>query len=263
MKAASHLKNYLTKDLSKYLNEIYLDEIKQHDADNKVVEFSDVKIRYCTYKDFTYLFKTIFIREEYHFSTDKKQPFIIDCGSNIGMSVTFFKSIFPEAEIIAFEPNHEAFTCLTQNIEGNNFSSVSANNKALSNTEGTIEFYTDGNEPGSPVASTLEERLSNQKIEVSATRLSNYINKDVDFLKMDIEGAEVCVLKELIANNKAHYIKQMVIEYHHHIDKNKDDMSVILSLLEQAGFGYQIAGHPTTPFIKQEFQDILIYVYQK
>jgi FkbM family methyltransferase len=46
------------------------------------------------------------------------QPLIIDCGANIGASVTWFAARYPEAHIIAVEPAAENFTLLRRNCAG-------------------------------------------------------------------------------------------------------------------------------------------------
>jgi hypothetical protein len=80
---------------------------------------------------------------------------------------------------------------------------------------------------------------------------------------MDIEGAETEVLSELCAAGKLNLIKQAVVEYHHHIDKDADSLSTVLGMLETAGFGYQINAVLRRPFKAGWFQDVLIYAYQK
>ena len=80
---------------------------------------------------------------------------------------------------------------------------------------------------------------------------------------MDIEGSELSVLKELKESGKLQYIKQMVIEYHHHIIEDEDLGSTILTLLEDANFGYQIKADFLYPRRRVHFQDILIYAYNK
>jgi hypothetical protein len=55
----------------------------------------------------------------------------------------------------------------------------------------------------------------------------------------------------------------MVIEYHRHIIKEDDVLSRMLKLLETAGFGYQIDSNLSRPLDQKQFQDILIYAYQK
>src|SRR5262245_14445884 len=44
-------------------------------------------------------FRTIFLRNEYFFQTDKKKPLILDCGANIGLATLFFKQLYPDSEI--------------------------------------------------------------------------------------------------------------------------------------------------------------------
>jgi FkbM family methyltransferase len=46
------------------------------------------------------------------------QPLIIDCGANIGASVTWFAARYPEAHIIAVEPAAENFALLRRNCAG-------------------------------------------------------------------------------------------------------------------------------------------------
>ena len=127
-----------------------------------------------------------------------------------------------------------------------------------------INFYNIEDNKSSVVMSTVEERVQNGKLNVAeATRLSNYIKSTIDFLKMDVEGAELSVLKELIKSDKLRYIKQMAIEYHHHIKEHEDHFSHTLELLEDAGFGYQIEADFLYPRQQVHFQDILIYAYNK
>ena len=237
--------------------------LKQYNSGNRSVNVLGRKVKYCQYEAFSFLFNEIFINQSYLFKSEKKTPFIIDCGSNIGISILYFKALYPTAEIIAFEPEKDAFSCLAQNVEESKFNSVSINQKAVSAKEGKIAFYYDDENPGSLIASSIQDRIPKQKREVEAVRLSEYIDKDIDFLKMDIEGAELDVIEEVSDAGKLHYIKQMVIEYHHHIKKDDDVMSKILQLLENAGFGYQIESCILRPFQQKQFQDILIYAYQK
>jgi hypothetical protein len=93
--------------------------------------------------------------------------------------------------------------------------------------------------------------------------LSNYIHGDIDCLKLDIEGAEDKVLRELEQSKKIAHIRYMIVEYHHHILKDTDVLSGSLSLLERNGFGYQLEGRSSRPFESMQFQDILIFAYRK
>src|SRR5690242_10249467 len=61
-------------------------------------------MRYLEAEWMRYLYREVFAEREYWFATDSPRPVILDCGSNIGMAILFFKSLYPEAEIFAFEP---------------------------------------------------------------------------------------------------------------------------------------------------------------
>jgi FkbM family methyltransferase len=43
-------------------------------------------------------------------------PVIIDCGGNIGLSVLYFKYLFPNSVITVFEPSPPVFEILKENI---------------------------------------------------------------------------------------------------------------------------------------------------
>jgi Methyltransferase FkbM domain len=93
---------------------------------------------------------------------------------------------------------------------------------------------------------------------VQGVLLSEYIDGEIDFLKMDIEGAEVNVLREVAAAGKLELIRRLVIEYHHHIDPMADRLSEVLGLLERHGFSYQLKAKRLHVENPGAFQDIII-----
>lgn len=202
------------------------------------------------------LYNEIFICKEYLFYNNKKSPFIIDCGSNIGMTTLFFKLLYPEAKILAFEPSKINFKLFEKNINNNNLKNIQLIKKALSNKVEKIKLYN----PGSMICST-NNKGSDRFEMVETTLLSDYINKEVDFLKMDIEGAETLVFDDLKNKNKLKFINEMIIEYHH--TSNKNGLSNILKSLEDNNFAYQISSNVKTPFEKNKFQAFLIHAYKR
>jgi FkbM family methyltransferase len=193
-------------------------------------------------------FKDIFKNKIYYFNTKKKTPFIIDAGSCIGMSILYFKYVYPDARIIGFEPDREIFTILQNNIKRNNLTNVEAINAALASREGELVFFPDGTDGGSLVFDSNKEPTK-----VKAVRLSDYINEPVDFLKMNIEGAELDVLTEI--SDKLHYINEMVIEYHS-FDNSNQVLHCILDLLNRNGFMYLINDFDgeTNPAVRTPFK---------
>ena len=236
---------------------------KRYDHRNKVADIVGFKVKFLDYSALSYLFREIFLGHEYYFVAKKDTPLIVDCGSNIGMSVLYFKMLYPDSRIEAFEPGKETYSSLEENIRNNHLNSVVTRNGALSNREGVIDFYYDQDNTGSLIMSTRKERMPKQKQSVDALLLSKYMDEEVDFLKIDIEGAETEVVEELIKAGKLDLVDQMVIEYHHHIPGESDVFSGMLRLLEDAGFGYQIEGRLDRPLRGEQVQDILIYAYKR
>lgn len=223
-------------------------------------------IRFFDYQCFIFLFEEIFISKTYYFNAKTKNPIILDCGSNIGMTLIYFKKLYPKSKIIAFEPDNETFMMLKKNVTMNNLKDVSLFNKAVYNSDGFIDFYYDSDNPGSGLMGTTKDRLPmtlSAHSRVHSVLLSNFVKKPVDFLKMDIEGAENLVMEDLSSHKKLKLIKEICIEYHHHIKQKYDVLSKILKILEDNGFGYQINAPLRPPFNKETFQGMLIYAYKK
>jgi len=221
-------------------------------------------VSFFDYAHFAYLFEEIFVNQDYAFPTANDAPFILDCGSNIGMAILFFKRRHPNARILAFEPDPATFRKLEANVTGNGLADVTLVNKAVSDRDGVLTFYHDPEDPGMLLMTPRGRRHEKwASTEVQATALSGYVTGPVDFLKLDVEGAEDDAMKELAATGKLALIKQMVIEYHHHLDAERDNLSEMLGLLEENGFGYQVGAPRNDPFPGKRFQDILIYAYAK
>lgn len=161
-----------------------------------------------------------------------ENPYIIDCGANIGMSVIYMKQHFPQAEIIAFEPDETNFDLLTKNINSFGYSGVSLHKEAVWNENTTLLFSND-----SSMSSKIEmDNTSNTK-EVKAVRLKDFLIREVDFLKIDIEGAENVVLNDIAGN--LHFVKNMFLEYHGTFGQNKELVKMI-NIVSEAGFNFYI-----------------------
>ena len=224
---------------------------------------------YDTFK-MNYQYNMIFNGKEYHFKADNDSPVILDCGSNIGLSILYFKQLYPKAKIIGFEPCVSTFGALKQNIEQNNLTDVTVHKHALTDKKELITIYSD--HQGSGVTSIFKERSAqwpNQGREmlveeVEGAVLSEFINQEIDMLKMDIEGAELKVFQEIAAQGKLRLVKNIVMEYHHHIKSDVDEFSQLLKILEENGFGYHIkTDYKFSNTDRGKFQDIVISAYQK
>jgi FkbM family methyltransferase len=220
------------------------------------------KISYFDRPTFTYLYREIFARQNYYFRSSHESPVILDAGANLGMATLYFKWLYPKAKMYAFEPDPTTFAMLQTNVAQNHLTDVVLQNCALGQQDGTVELFVNRNNPGTLLMSTFASRLQGEAIRVPSRRLSDFINAPIDFLKLDVEGAEHQVLCDLVSTEKIGLIRQMVVEYHHRLGTQLSCLGGFLDLLEQAGFDYQLHASLRPVTSQNIFQDILIGAYR-
>lgn len=125
---------------------------------------------------------------------NKKSPVIVDLGSNIGCTIIDFKLRFPESKVFGFEMDIDNYKLAIANCS--NFSNVHLFNKAVWIKRGTISY----NKNSQTDAYSIQTSGNKDNQEVDCLSITDIINENdienVDFLKMDIEGAEVNIFKE-------------------------------------------------------------------
>lgn len=188
----------------------------------------------------------IFREDCYEFDTDSPAPAIIDAGANIGLSVFYFKKIYPHAKIIALEPIPQNFSLLEQNVFENGLSDVTVNQVALAASPGEVTLHTDEEHNWHSTASIVEGNWTGTQstvpIVVSATTLDKIIDEflemgeKIDLLKLDIEGSEQQVLIALPAKY-LRQIDQIICEFHPHPAQN---LKKLVDFLQRHGFEIEI-----------------------
>ena len=176
----------------------------------------------------------IFDKNNYKFISEVEDPLIIDCGSNIGLSVIFFKALYPKSRIIAFEPDKEVFCALEKNIKSFNLTGIDLHNQAVWSRDGKINFLAEGSWGGKIVENKNDD---DDGYLVDSIRLKNYLNEKISLLKIDIEGAEDIVLADCAENLKN--VENLFVEYHSSPEKTQN-LQEILSMLTTAGMRYHI-----------------------
>ncbi|MHB9094567.1 MAG: FkbM family methyltransferase [Eubacteriales bacterium] len=194
---------------------------------------------------FLFTYKELFVDRIYEFQSNNQKPFILDLGANIGLSVLFFKYIFPNSEIIALEPDPNIYKYLKKNVHGNGFTDVIILNKAAWNESKMLKFCTDGADGGH---ASLED--DQNSIEVEAVDITEFLkDRPIDLLKMDIEGAEDVVIPacEKYFSN----VKLLFIEYHSKT-KERQCLDKLLNIIADAGFRIHIQSvvFSTSPFME-------------
>lgn len=184
------------------------------------------------------LYEDIFVHQVYDFESRRPDPRILDCGSNIGMSILYFKKCFPKARVVGFEPDPTIMPFLRDNIERNGLKDVEVINAALAAQAGTITLNSDGGAASHLAEYKPDDEVDWATFEVPCVRLSDYLSESVDFMKMNIEGAEYEVLSE--AEPLLGQINAMNIEYHR-LPGVPCTLHKILELLDRNGFVYTVS----------------------
>lgn len=139
---------------------------------------------------------------------------------------------------------------MQDNIKNNNISDNNINliNKAVWINDNGINFYSDKADGGS-----VYDDNSGEKIFINTVRLKEEIEKEIeiDFLKLDVEGAEVEIIKD--CENILYKVNRIFIEYHSFI-KKAQELDVILSILKNNNFRYYLStiNSRKNPFINNK-----------
>jgi FkbM family methyltransferase len=176
----------------------------------------------------------ILVRRLNDFIPENDHPLILDCGANIGFSSLSYKRQFPNAKIIAFEPDPEFAPVLQRNLERNGAGDVEVVDAAIWVENGTSQWRCEGIDGSHLSAETGETAKTTT---VRTVDLCDYLNKPVDLIKMDIEGAEYEVINHV--GKKLKNVKAMSIECHLR-QTTIVPFSKILKVLSAAGFKLSI-----------------------
>lgn len=133
------------------------------------------------------------------YSLLKNSKNLFDIGANIGWYSVNFAKRFPSARVFSFEPIPTTFNFLQKNVILNGLENIEIFDCGLADEEKLSEmFYFQG---GSAVASmkNLLDRDEVQKVECSFKTLDQVVSElgldSLDFIKCDVEGSELYVLR--------------------------------------------------------------------
>jgi FkbM family methyltransferase len=180
------------------------------------------------------LYNDYFVKQKYKFESLNQRPFIIDGGANIGVGCRYWKFLYPEAEVYAFEPDENNFSLLEKNML--DIPSFRAEKKALWSSHGTLKFNAVGGE-GGHVADADFRAGERSIVEVPAFRLRDLLDRKVDLLKLDIEGGEMEVLRD--CKNLLGNVERIFVEHHSFLGQSQH-LGEFFGILENAGFRLNI-----------------------
>jgi FkbM family methyltransferase len=152
------------------------------------------------------VFNTTYRSEQYNYEFTKPPHVIVDAGAYTGLSTVYFATRYPEASIIAIEPDGANYDLLLQNTSG--LANVHPVRAALWSNKGLVELADPGKGAWAFRVTEIGDS-SNVKVhsgkdggrQIPAITVSGLINEYglsyIDLLKLDIEGSE----KEVLAGS--------------------------------------------------------------
>jgi FkbM family methyltransferase len=172
-------------------------------------------------------------RDKYHHPEKElgPNPVILDLGSNIGLSIVDYKLQYPGARIIGFELDKQnaAFAKENTALFGNDVTIV---NKGIWYKKEKMHYS--GNAADAYKLEELKASDNNDQFVETITIsdvVQEYSLRSIDFIKMDIEGAELGIFQ----NDKLDWLqitKQIKIEVHY----DKEMLQYFIDKLKEHGF---------------------------
>jgi FkbM family methyltransferase len=163
------------------------------------------------------VFRQIFIDREYRCLDDVREPgLIIDCGANVGYASAYFLARYPQARLIAVEPDAGNFAVLRSNLAAYSNRTTLIQSGVWSSETGLVmsdDRFADGRE----WSYTVRPNKPGEAPTMHAVDIGGLLNRSgfdrISILKIDIEGSE----REVFRHNYQGWIgkvDRLVIELH-------------------------------------------------
>ena len=183
-------------------------------------------------------------RGVYRVPAGSDSPRVVDGGANVGLASLYWKSVWPACRIEAFEPDAAIAGMLRRNLEAWGAGDVRVTEAALWIADGELDFRGDGADGGRVV-----ERTAAATDRVPAVRLRDRLGEPLDLLKLDVEGAELELLRDCA--EALDRVRHVAVEVHS-IVGSPQPLDEIVSILRRAGFRMTVEAarretHPLFP----------------
>lgn len=211
------------KRLKRESHDDYLEKTVISHVDNNMVEIARNSYKFPIYvrnnTTDVLVYKSIIEGAEYDFFVEKEPEVIIDAGANIGLASVFFANKYPNAKIIAIEPEESNFEMLKKNTAS--YSNIHLVKAALWHSICELDLFGGYDDWGFRLGMDKKEsRLKKQHLTKTVTvdkLIEDFGINKIDILKIDIEGSE----KEVFNNSSAWIgrVNSIIAELHENIIK--------------------------------------------
>jgi FkbM family methyltransferase len=169
-------------------------------------------------------FINLALDDEYGIESLSETPqTVLDIGANCGLFSLLMTQRFPDAVVHAYEPNPRVYSCALQNVRGTvvrlfpeGIGSVGGFATLSDIGDSTLARTTQGESGSIPIVSLHEA-------------IQRFPAEKIDLLKLDCEGAEWAIFKDLQPFKK---VKRIRMEYHLVDGKKWEDLAGVMEKLE-------------------------------
>ncbi|KAA6336829.1 hypothetical protein EZS27_015044 [termite gut metagenome] len=123
---------------------------------------------------------------------------VFDIGGNIGWYALHIAKRRPHSIVYTFEPIPWTFDYMKKNIQLNCFQNINVNNIGFSDKVGEFDFFYDPSISGNASLVNVADKKDIHIFKCKVDTLDQYVenkNLKIDFIKCDVEGAELFVFK--------------------------------------------------------------------
>ena len=228
----------------------YFNKLEMYNGDKEIDISKEFIINYKGHKiktDFLQLKELEYGIESYNLQYSlKKGDIVFDFGGYHGVySIWASAQVGETGKIYCFEPNKENYSVLLENLENNNITNVIPINKGIYNQSGKISFFKRG--PGSRIIdSSFKTNTKDSICEIDVIPLSQFIKEKnitkIDFIKADIEGAEIEFVEDYLKNILPLGIKprMAIASYHYRKDLGTNTSKQIAKEFKKNGIKVNI-----------------------
>lgn len=161
----------------------------------------------------------------------KSNPVILDLGSNIGLTIRHLKYLYPRSSIIGVELDHQNYLLSKKNLQG--LDNCISLNAAIWYKDGVVSYSGVDEQSYFCMDGTDGEHKKAKSVSL-ITLFKDYNLSCIDYVKMDIEGAESVLFNKDCEwlNN----VQSINIEVH-----NGEPLNKYISVLDKYGFTSKIS----------------------
>ena len=169
----------------------------------------------------------------------EKNDVVVDIGANIGV-FTVYAASRTQNTVYAVEPSSDNFQALKQNIRSNGLKNVIPLRFAVSDKSGEELFFDLGASQHHRLKKVIRDATEKYVAVPSITLqdlMDSYQIEQIDFLKLDCEGAEEAICQST-SNTYLSRVQKIAMEFHDHLTQSNHNE--LQKLLEKAGFSTRV-----------------------